>query len=105
VGQWRVKNWPGPVAQYIVGTAGEEEVRNKAVYRSSDPPDPNPKSWQFDFYKLLKTSASAANRMNALESGFQDLLNVKGSEYLAGINFFNFLRLEEFYLARRWPSR
>jgi len=98
---WRVKNWPGPIAQYIIGAASEEEVGPKAVFRNGDPADPNPKSWQFDFYKLLKGCASAANGMHALQSGLPHLLNVKGSEYLAGIKFFYFLRLEEFYLARR----
>jgi hypothetical protein len=43
--------------------------------------------------------------MPALESGFQQLVNVKGSEYLAGIKFFYFLRVEEFYLARHWISK
>jgi tetratricopeptide (TPR) repeat protein len=93
---WRVENWPGPIAQYILGTACEQEVRHT---------DPNPKSWQFDFYKLLKTTASASTEMHKLERGVQNLLNVKGSEYSAGIKFFYFLRLEEFYLARHWLSK
>jgi len=33
------------------------------------------------------------------------MVNVKGSEYLAGIKLFYFLRLEEFYLARHWLSK
>jgi hypothetical protein len=102
---WRVKNWPGPIAQYILGTASEQEVRQKAVFRKGDPVEPNPMSWQFDFYKLLATAASAGKEMPALESGFQHLVNVKGSEYLAGIKFFYFLRVEEFYLARHWISK
>jgi tetratricopeptide (TPR) repeat protein len=55
----RMKNWPGPIAQYILGIASEQEVRQKAVDRESDPAEPNPMSWQFDFYKLLTTAASA----------------------------------------------
>jgi hypothetical protein len=102
---WRVKNWPGPIAQYILGIASEQEVRQKAVDRESDPAEPNPMSWQFDFYKLLTTAASARKEAHALESGLQNLANVKGSEYLAGIKFFSFLRLEEFYLARHWISK
>ena len=102
---WRVKNWPGPIAQYILGIASEQEVRQKAVDRESDPAEPNPMSWQFDFYKLLTTAASARKEAHALESGLQNLANVKGSEYLAGIKFFSFLRLEEFYLARHWLSK
>jgi hypothetical protein len=39
---WRVKNWPGPIAQYILGTAFEQEVRQKAVFRKGDPAEPNP---------------------------------------------------------------
>jgi hypothetical protein len=104
-GQWRVKNWPGPIAQFILGTASEEEARQKVVDREGDAAEPNPMSWQFDFYKLLTTSASAGNEMHALESGLQDLANVKGSEYLAGIKFFYFLRIEEFYLTRHWLSK
>jgi tetratricopeptide (TPR) repeat protein len=46
----RMKNWPGPIAQYILGIASEQEVRQKAVDRESDPAEPNPMSWQFDFY-------------------------------------------------------
>ena len=102
VNHWRVRNWPGPIAQYIVGEISEEEVREKAVYRTGDPRDRNPKSWQFSFYKLLKNCAAADNRIQALESGFKPLLQVKGSEYLEGEKFFYFLRLEEFYLARDW---
>lgn len=104
-GHWRVKNWPGPIAQYILGTASEQEVRRKAVFRKGDPSEPNPMSWQFDFYKLLTSAASAVKETRALESGLQDLVNVKGSEYLAGIKFFYFLRVEEFYLARHWLSK
>jgi hypothetical protein len=102
---WRVKNWPGPIAQYILGTAPEQEVRQKAVFRKGDPLKPNPMSWQFDFYKLLATAASAGKEIPALESGFQHLVNVKGSEYLAGIKLFYLLRAEEFYLARHWISK
>jgi hypothetical protein len=105
VSHWRVKNWPGPLAQYIVGAVPEEEAEPKTAYRDNDPAEPNPHSWQFAFYKLLKSSAASANGMRTLESGFQNLLNVKGSQYLAGINFFYFLRLEEFYLARHWSSK
>jgi len=97
---WRVKNWPGPIAQYILGTASEQEVRQKAVVRNGDAAQPNPKSWQFDFYKLLKIAAST--EVDALESEFHNLLNIKASEHLAGIKLFYFLRLEEFYLARHW---
>ena len=104
-GQWRVKNWPGPIAQYILGTASEQEVRQKAVERKGDPVGPNPMSWQFDFYKLLTTTASAGKDMGALESGLQHLVAVKGSEYVAGLKFFYFLRIEEFYLARYWLSK
>jgi hypothetical protein len=103
--QWRVENWPGPIAQYIVGTASEEKVRQKAVSRNSDPTDRNPNSWQFHFYKLLKTSVSAADGIQALESGMEHLLNVKGTAYLDGEKFFYFLRLEEFYIARDWTSK
>jgi tetratricopeptide (TPR) repeat protein len=102
---WRVKNWPGPIAQYILGIAAEQEVRQKAVDREGDPAEPNPMSWQFDFYKLLTTAASAGKEMGALGNGLQYLVNVKGSEYLSGIKFFYFLRLEEFYLARHWLSK
>jgi hypothetical protein len=102
---WRVENWPGPIAQYILGIAAEQEVRQKAVDREGDAAEPNAMSWQFDFYKLLTTAASARKEMRALESGLQSLVNVKGSEYLAGIRFFYFLRIEEFYLARHWLSK
>lgn len=67
--------------------------------------EPNQMSWQFDFYKLLKTAVSAENETLALESGLQNLVNVEGSEYLTGIKLFYFLRLEEFYLARHWLSK
>jgi len=102
---WRVKNWPGPVAQYVIDAATEEEVETKAVYRDCDLSFPNSKSWQFDFYKLLKASASAGNRRHTLQNGLLHLVNVKGSEYVAGKKFFYFLRLEEFYLARAWLSK
>jgi len=85
---WRVKNWPGPIAQFILGTVSEQEVRGKAVFRNGDETQPNPKSWQFDFYRLLKIAASAGTEMSALESGFRNLLNVNDTEYLAGRNFF-----------------
>lgn len=104
-GHWRVKNWPGPIAQYILGHTSEQEVRQKAVEREGDPVGPNPMSWQFDFYKLLTTTASAGRDMGALESGLQTLVAVKGSEYLAGLRFFDFLRIEEFYLARYCVSK
>jgi hypothetical protein len=103
--QWRVTNWPGPIAQLILGTASEQEVRQKTADREGDLAEPNPMSWQVDFYKLLMTAASAGKEIRALESGLQNLVNVKGSEYLAGIKFFNFLRVEEFYLARHWLSK
>ena len=104
-GHWRVKNWPGPIAQYILGVASEHEVRQKAVDREGDSPGPNPKSWQFDFYKLLTTAAFAGKEMRALDGGLQTLVNVKDSEYLAGLKLFYFLRIEEFYLARHSLSK
>lgn len=103
-GHWRVKNWPGPIAQYILGQASEKDVRQKAVEGAGDPAAPNPKSWQFDFYKLLTTTASAGKDMHALESGLQTLITVNGSEYVAGLKFFYFLRIEEFYLARHFST-
>jgi hypothetical protein len=105
VSHWRVKNWPGPIAQYVLGITSEQEVRQEAVYREGDPAEPNTRSWQFDFYNLLTTAASAGKEMRALQSGLQNLVNVKGSEYLAGIGLFYFLRVEEFYLARHWLSK
>ena len=101
---WRIKNWPGPIAQYILGTASEEEVTLEALRTHPDPEHPNPNLWQFAFYKLLNSGAASANGMRTLEIGLQNLLNVKGSEYLAGIKFFYFLRHEEYYLARHWSS-
>lgn len=101
---WRVKNWPGPIAQFVLGTASEQEVRHKAVFREGDPIEPSPRSWQFDFYKTLQTATSASTELRALESEFRNLLNVKRSEYLAGSKFFYFLRIEEFYLLRNWLS-
>jgi hypothetical protein len=105
VSHWRVKNWPGPVAQYILGTASEQEVRQKAAGREGDPAEPNSMSWQFDCYKLLTTAVSAGKEMRALEGGLPNLVNVRGSEYLAGMKLFYFIRLEEFYLARHWLSK
>ncbi len=108
---WRGKTWPGPIAQYILGIASEQEARQKAVdrlarlTRMGELAEPNQMSWQFDFYKLLKTAVSAENETLALESGLQNLVNVEGSEYLTGIKLFYFLRLEEFYLARHWLSK
>jgi len=103
---WRVRHWPGPIAEFILGTASEEAVREKAVYKSTKMRSykKNPMSWQLDFYKLLKTVASGNIESCVLEKEFQALLNVRGSEYLDGSNFFYFLRLEEFYLARQWSS-
>ncbi len=105
VSHWRVKNWPGPLAHYILGIASEQEIRQKAVDREGDPAEPNPKSWQLDFYKLLTTAAPDGEEMRALEGGLQDLLNAKGSGYLTGQKFFYFLRIEEFYLARHCISK
>lgn len=101
---WCVRNWPGPIAQYILGTAFEPEVRLKTPDREGDAAEPNPKSWQLDFYKLLTTATSHEKEICALEDGLRNLVNVKGSEYLAGMKFFYFLRVEEFYLARHWLS-
>ena len=60
VSQQRVRNWPGPIAQFILGTAGCEDVRGKAVYlnRQSDKLNPKSRQWQLDFYELLKGAAS-----------------------------------------------
>ena len=43
--------------------------------------------------------------MHALESELQNLVNVNDSAYLAGIKFFYFLRMEEFYLLRHRLSK
>jgi len=99
-----VKNWPGPIAQYILGTASDQEVREEALRTHRDPVQPNPNSWQFEFYRLLKTAAPSGTATHTLKSELHNLLNVDGSDYIAGIKLFYFLRVEEFYLARHWIS-
>lgn len=104
----RVKSWPGPIAEFILSTQDEKEVREKAVYKGTGMQPHNnrsPKSWQVDFYRLLKMVASGQKELRSLLKEFQALARVEGSEYLDGINFFYFLRLEEFYLVRQWSSR
>lgn len=105
---WRVKYWPGPVAEFILGTASEEAVREKAVFEGTNMrshKNKNPKSWQLDFYKLLKTVACRNTESRVPDGELEALQNVGGTEYLDGSNFFYFLRMEEFYLARHWSSR
>jgi hypothetical protein len=100
----RVKNWPGPIAQYILGTVSDEEVQQEALRTHRDSVRPNPNSWQFELYKLLRIAVSPGTPRKRLENDVRKLLNVEGSEYLAGIKLFYFLRVEEFYLTRHWLS-
>jgi tetratricopeptide (TPR) repeat protein len=102
VSHWRVKNWPGPIAQYILGAASDEEVQYEALRTHRDLVRPNPNSWLFEFYKLAKIAASADTARVRLENDIRTLLDVEGSEYLAGVKLFSFLGVEEFYLARHW---
>jgi hypothetical protein len=104
VGHWRVKHWAGPLAEFVLGTVTEETAREKAAFESTRMCSykKNAKSWQLDFYKLLKEFASGNMDVAVLEKKFQNLLSVEGSEYLDGGNFFYFLRTEEFYIARHW---
>jgi tetratricopeptide (TPR) repeat protein len=99
---WRIENWPGPIAQFVLGTLSEREAREKAFYRGNDLPGPNSNSWQLEFYKQLMLVASSVTGTILLRSEFQNLIRIRGSEYLAGLKLFYFLRLEEFYLARHW---
>jgi lipoprotein NlpI len=101
---WRVKNWPGPIAQFILGTATEEEVKKQALFRNREPTRQNPMSWQFAFYRLMKAAASGTITNATFEKKIKKLLVVEGSEYLEGENLFYFLRLEELYIARHWLS-
>jgi hypothetical protein len=103
---WRVRNWAGPVAEFITGRATEQAVREKAVFEKTktQPVRKNAESWQLDFYTLLKAAASGDIDSDLLKQELRSLVNVKGSEYLNGSNFFYFLRLEEFYVVRQWSS-
>jgi hypothetical protein len=93
------------IALADLGIAPEQEVRQRAVDREGDPADPNPMSWQFDFYKPPTTAASDEKEMHAMEGGLKNLVTVKDSEYSTGIKFFYFLRIAEFICYEHWLSR
>jgi len=101
---WRIKNWPGPIAQYILGAASDQQAREEALYAYREPVGPNPYSWQFEFYKLLRAAGPSCAARDTLKSELHDLLNVDGTDYVAGLKLFYFLRVEEFYLTRHWVS-
>jgi len=107
VSHWRVKHWAGPLAEFILGMASEETVREKTLFESTRMRSykKNTKSWQLDFYRVLKEFADGNVSSGVLERELQNLLSVKGSEYLDGANVFYFLRMEEFYIARHGSSR
>jgi hypothetical protein len=98
---WRIKNWPGPIAKFILETTAEEDVKREAIYKSEKPGQKNPKIWQFAFYRALKSAASDGQ---VLRRRLKNLVKVEGTDYLSGKNLFYFIRQEEFYLARNWVS-
>jgi len=32
---WRIKSWPGPIAEFVLGTRSEEAARQEAVYKGT----------------------------------------------------------------------
>lgn len=103
VGQWRVRNWPGPIAQFILGTTNE----NEASQASRHPVHRNfvkAAIWKFRFYALLRQLLASDINSTAFTEGLRELVAVKGSRYIGLENLSHFLRCEEFYLARNWCS-
>ena len=99
-----MKHWAGPLAEFVLGTATEETAREKAVFEIRE--CVHTRRMQ-NLGNSISTNCSRNLQLGnmdvgVLEKEFQNLLSVKGSEYLDGGNFFYFLRTEEFYIARHW---
>lgn len=100
--EWRIKNWPGPIAEFILGKANEETVRRSGGNPRTEGQLMPYQTWQFEFYKLLSAAVAGEMPPTALKGTLHTAINVSGSDCLEGLNFFNFLRLEEFYIARQF---
>lgn len=100
-GQWRVRNWPGPIAQFILGTTTEDGARQASrnpIHRNSL----KAAIWKFRFYALLQQLLSCDISTSAFTEELRRFVAIKGSEYICLENFSSFVRCEEFYLARSW---
>lgn len=101
--QWRVRNWPGPIAQLILGKTTEDGARQASrnpIHRNSL----KSAIWKFRFYVLLRQFLSCDMNPSAFREELRRLVAVEGSEYICLENLFYFLRCEELYLARNWCS-
>ncbi len=100
--EWQIKNWPGPIAEFILGKASEETARKSGGDRETQGQLWPHQAWQFSFYKLLSAVVVGEMSPTTLKGALRTAIDVSGSECLEGLNFFDFLRLEEFYVARHF---
>jgi hypothetical protein len=99
----KVRHWPGPLAQFVLGQIDEERLDECSVERTGQRITPR-RAWQVEFYKLALGMQQA--HLTPLE--FDTMMKAKllnSVLELSGIeDFLQLVRNPEYYLARHEAS-
>jgi tetratricopeptide (TPR) repeat protein len=99
VNDLRIKNWPGPLAKFVLGLLDETALNE--ISRQSNTRDVLPyRCWQVDFYKaVLDLGRGTLNRSMFKQSMLQ-MVNTSQSQWSDQKHFAYLVRCEEFFIAR-----
>lgn len=100
-GDTRIKNWPAPIAKFVLDQIGESEFQ--AVCRARNPQESSNRQWLADFYRsLMKYEPS---NHSAFKEAMHKVSDTSQPEWQEQNIFLTRIWSEEFFLARYEAQR
>jgi hypothetical protein len=97
----RVGDWPGPIAQWVLGEIGDPELRAQCV--DEDIVEMHDKEWLSEFYRAVRTYDPAKRRTFNLT--MRKLSDTTQTVWADDDFFLARMRSEEFFIARHEASK
>lgn len=99
----KVRHWPGPLAQFVLGQIDEVDLNERSKERLSQEPSPR-REWEIKFYKSIFQLERGGLNRSGFEGAMQGLVDTSAPEWSDEKSFLQLVRNPEFYIARHEAS-
>jgi len=99
----KVRHWPGPLAQFVLGQIDERTLDERSIERLSRGISPRRK-WHLAFYRHVLALERGGLSLNDFQMEMRKLVDTSTSEWSDEENVLQLVRNPEFYIARHEAS-
>jgi hypothetical protein len=95
----KVRHWPGPLAQFVLGQIDEKTLEERSIERLRRKISPRRK-WQLAFYRHVLALERGGLSFSDFQTEMRELVDTSTSEWSGEENLLQLVRNPEFYVAR-----